>query len=36
MKGLILKQQDKVAIEIAALIFIFILACIFTGIVFSL
>ncbi len=36
MKSLVLKHQDKMVIEIAVLILIFILACIFTGIVFSL
>jgi hypothetical protein len=36
MKQMTLNQQDKVIIEIGVLVFIFIVVCIFTGIVFNL
>ena len=36
MKHMTLKQQDKVIIEIGVWVFIFILVCIFTGVVFNL
>lgn len=36
MKYVTLSQQDKVIIEIAAWVFIFILVCIYTSVVFNL